>query len=212
MDAQLQFSSNACLFRHEREAHGLHGHGDNPHLCLFEGCDRSVPGFGFPRRWNLFDHMRRVHDYTSSERASSPETSPTAPAASSTTTTTTTTSSSSAASKKKDAAAMGRKKRVLGASGHQTMKRTRSTHSQTNPLKAAQQASAHHRQRLQNAERSYYNCRSRLLEELDKITPQDSSMHDKVNASLQELITLGLSYRHAEAGQTAAKLANGISA
>lgn len=36
MDAQLQFSSNACLFRHEREAHGFHGHGDNPHLCLFE--------------------------------------------------------------------------------------------------------------------------------------------------------------------------------
>lgn len=200
MDAQLQFSSNACLFRHEREAHGLHGHGDNPHLCLFEGCDRSVPGFGFPRRWNLFDHMRRVHDYTSSERASSPEASPTIAGP------------SSAASKKKDAAIISRKKRVLGSSGHQTMKRTRSTQSQTNPLKAAQQASAHHGQRLQNAERNYYNCRSRLLEELDKITPQDSSMHEKVNASLQELITLGLNYRHIEASQTAAKLANGISA
>lgn len=195
MDAQLQFSSNACLFRHEREAHGLHGHGDNPHLCLFEGCDRSVPGYGFPRRWNLFDHMRRVHDYTSSERSSSPEPSPV-----------TSSAAAASSSKKKDTAAL-RKKRVLGSSGHQTMKRTRSTQSaSTNPLKAAQQASAHHGQRLQNAERNYFNCRSRLLEELAKITPQDSSMHDKVNASLQELITLGLSYRHIDASQ-AAKLA-----
>ncbi|OJJ80028.1 putative C2H2 finger domain protein [Aspergillus glaucus CBS 516.65] len=194
MDAQLQFSSNACLFRHEREAHGLHGHGDNPHLCLFEGCDRSVPGYGFPRRWNLYDHMRRVHDYTSSEHPSSPETSPT-------------TSTSSHASKRKEN--LGRKKRVLGPSGTTTMKRTRST-SQTSAIKAAHQATAHHGQRLQNAERNYYNCRSRLLEEISKIMPQDSGMHEKVNASLQELITLGLNYRHIEASQTAAKLASGL--
>ena len=200
MDAQLQFSSNACLFRHEREAHGLHGHGDNPHLCLFEGCDRSVPGYGFPRRWNLHDHMRRVHDYTSSERPSSPETSPV-----------TATSTANQVPKKKDAT-IGRKKRVLGTSGAQTMKRTRSTQSQTNPLKAAQQATAHHGQRLQNAERNYFNCRSRLLEEIGSITPQDTSMHEKVNASLQELITLGLSYRQIDASQTTAKLANGIRA
>jgi hypothetical protein len=76
MDSQLQFSSNAYLFRHEREAHGFHGHGD-PHLCLFEGCDRSVPGYGFPRRWNLFDHMKRVHEYPVCEQPNSPETSPT---------------------------------------------------------------------------------------------------------------------------------------
>ncbi|KAB8279552.1 hypothetical protein F9C07_2283347 [Aspergillus flavus] len=194
MDAQLQFSSNACLFRHEREAHGFHGHGDNPHLCLFEGCDRSIPGYGFPRRWNLFDHMRRVHDYASSDRPSSPDASPT----------------TGQAAKKKEA--VGRKRRVTGVSGAQTMKRTRSTQSQTNPLKAAQQTSAHHSQRLQNAERNYYNCRSRLLEELSKITPQDSSMHEKVNASLQELITLGLNYRHIEASQAAAQIANGLPA
>lgn len=92
------------------------------------------------------------------------------------------------------------------------MKRTRSanTSSHNSALKAAQQASAHHGQRLQNAERNYYNCRSRLLEELSKTTPQNSSMHDKVNASLQELITLGLSYRHIEASQTATKLTSGL--
>ncbi|POS87260.1 hypothetical protein EPUL_002153 [Erysiphe pulchra] len=57
----LSFSSTACLLRHEREAHAMHGHGDKPFLCPYEGCDRSIPGKGFPRRWNLCDHIRRVH-------------------------------------------------------------------------------------------------------------------------------------------------------
>ncbi|RKF57924.1 putative c2h2 transcription factor [Erysiphe neolycopersici] len=57
----LSFSSTACLLRHEREAHAMHGHGDKPFLCPFEGCDRGIPGKGFPRRWNLCDHIRRVH-------------------------------------------------------------------------------------------------------------------------------------------------------
>jgi hypothetical protein len=58
---ELKFSSNACLFRHEREAHGMHFYGKNPHRCCFAGCDRAIEGF--PRRWNLRDHMRRVHKY-----------------------------------------------------------------------------------------------------------------------------------------------------
>lgn len=40
----------------------MHGHGDKPYLCTYEGCDRAVPGNGFPRNWNLRDHMRRVHN------------------------------------------------------------------------------------------------------------------------------------------------------
>lgn len=40
----------------------MHGHGDKPYLCTYEGCDRAVPGNGFPRQWNLKDHMRRVHN------------------------------------------------------------------------------------------------------------------------------------------------------
>ncbi|KAL4809934.1 hypothetical protein BDV18DRAFT_156308 [Aspergillus unguis] len=193
MDAQLHFSSNACLFRHEREAHGLHGHGDNPHLCLFDGCDRSIPGYGFPRRWNLFDHMRRVHDYASSERPSSPDTSPI-----------------TSQPKKKETS--GRKRRVTGVSGAQTMKRTRSTQSQTNPLKALQQTAVHHGQNIQAAERNYFNCHRRLIEQLGAITPQDSAMHDKVNASLQELITLGITYRQAQASHAVAQIANGLPA
>ena len=58
---ELRFSSNACLFRHEREAHGLHNHGKNPYMCKVTTCDRHKPGNGFPRHWNRRDHMRRVH-------------------------------------------------------------------------------------------------------------------------------------------------------
>ncbi|CAJ0553466.1 Ff.00g119780.m01.CDS01 [Fusarium sp. VM40] len=74
-----RFSSTACLLRHEREAHGLHGHGDKPFLCVYEGCERAVPGNGFPRQWNLRDHMKRVHnDHGSS--SGSPTTGPAQPA------------------------------------------------------------------------------------------------------------------------------------
>ncbi|KAH8694974.1 putative C2H2 finger domain protein [Talaromyces proteolyticus] len=190
----LHFSSNACLFRHEREAHGFHGHGDNPHLCLFEGCDRAVPGYGFPRRWNLFDHMKRVHDYTASDQPSSPETA--------------TAAGSGQISRKKDSAGIRKRKVTKPVGGATTMKRTKSTSSQGNAGVKAN--SAQHSQRLQNAEHNYYNCRSRLLEELATIKPQDSTMHEKVNASLQELITLGLNYRQLEASSAATQLANGI--
>ena len=39
----------------------MHGHGDKPYPCPFPGCERSRPGHGFPRKWNLMDHQRRVH-------------------------------------------------------------------------------------------------------------------------------------------------------
>ncbi|KAH7386109.1 hypothetical protein BKA66DRAFT_569410 [Pyrenochaeta sp. MPI-SDFR-AT-0127] len=70
----VQFSSTACLLRHEREAHGMHGHGARPHLCHFRDCERAVPGHGFPRRYNLFDHMKRVHQYEGPTTEPSPPT------------------------------------------------------------------------------------------------------------------------------------------
>lgn len=67
-----RFSSTACLLRHEREAHGLHGHGEKPFLCRYQGCDRALPGNGFPRQWNLRDHMKRVHNDQGSNDGSPP--------------------------------------------------------------------------------------------------------------------------------------------
>ena len=68
--SQIQFSSTACLLRHEREAHGMHGHGPKPHLCYFKDCERAQEGNGFPRRWNLHDHMKRVHEFYGTEPSS----------------------------------------------------------------------------------------------------------------------------------------------
>ncbi|CAI4219185.1 unnamed protein product [Parascedosporium putredinis] len=58
--ADARFSSTACLLRHEREAHRMHGH--QAYNCTYAGCERSLDGKGFPRAWNLKDHMRRVHN------------------------------------------------------------------------------------------------------------------------------------------------------
>lgn len=160
----------------------MHGHGENPHLCHFPACERSIPGNGFPRRWNLHDHMRRVHDYTSSDKASSPEGSPV----------------TGAAGKKKDSAI---RKRKGGSPNSQTMKRVRPVQSQT--AAALKLAQAHSGQQLQNAERSYYACLAQLQEELKNINPQDPTLHEKANARLQELHTLSLNYRYIRAGQLA---------
>ncbi|KAK2772651.1 hypothetical protein FQN53_004498, partial [Emmonsiellopsis sp. PD_33] len=63
------------------------------------------------------------------------------------------------------------------------------------------QSQAQQGQQLQNAERRYYNCLSRLQEDLKNLSPQDQSLHDKANATLQELLTHGREYRQIQAGQ-----------
>ncbi|OQE32345.1 hypothetical protein PENSTE_c001G08591 [Penicillium steckii] len=74
-NSHLCFSSLANLLRHQRVAHGLYGNQDTMTqiLCHFSGCERSKTGFGFARRYQLHDHMQRVHHY--GRRRSSSETS-----------------------------------------------------------------------------------------------------------------------------------------
>ena len=57
----------------------MHGHGNKPHLCHFPDCERAAEDNGFPRRWNLFDHMKRVHDYDHSNKSNSPSPSSSSP-------------------------------------------------------------------------------------------------------------------------------------
>lgn len=54
----------------------MHGHGEKPFLCEYENCDRAVPGNGFPRHWNLRDHMRRVHNDSGVAKSSASGNSP----------------------------------------------------------------------------------------------------------------------------------------
>jgi hypothetical protein len=49
----------------------MHGHGARPNLCHYADCERSTPGQGFPRRYNLFDHMRRVHGWQGDKEVAS---------------------------------------------------------------------------------------------------------------------------------------------
>ena len=63
------------LQREWRQQQAMAAAGDMPphrrdpksHLCYFQSCERAQEGNGFTRRWNLFDHMKRVHDYFRSD-------------------------------------------------------------------------------------------------------------------------------------------------
>lgn len=54
----------------------MHGHGEKPFLCEYENCERAIPGNGFPRHWNLRDHMRRVHNDPGAAKSSTSGGSP----------------------------------------------------------------------------------------------------------------------------------------
>lgn len=179
----------------------MHGHGANPHLCHFQGCDRAAPGNGFPRRWNLHDHMKRVHNYTASDRSSSPEQSP------------------RLAGKKKENTGGIRKRKGPSFAAAATvtsvaMKRVRSISSGSSSgaskppvapsVSRKQTRGTSIGQQIANAERDYDACLTRLKDELSQIHPRDAGMHEKVNATLQELHTLGIKYRLIVAGESPA--------
>ena len=186
---ELQFSSTACLLRHEREAHGMHGHGEKPHLCSFSECDRSVPGNGFPRRWNLFDHMKRVHDYTG-PASSSTSNSPTP---------------SSASSCHPGVATLAiRKRRPSSPSQVEPPKRTRSTTGTKAPGKASKAPAVTLSQgKRQSMQKMWLEQKAAIKARLDSLDPNDTGASDKMAADYAVLQTIGMNIRRQEAGQLA---------
>ena len=186
----VPFSSTACLLRHEREAHGMHGHGEKPHLCSYEDCDRSVPGNGFPRRWNLFDHMKRVHAY-SGPPSSNGSLSPTP---------------SSASSHNQGTATLAfRKRRTSSTSLVDAPKRVKST-TGTKPLtkvpKGLAPSISQGRQR-QSMQKLWQEQKAAIKNRLDYLDPSDISGSEQISADYAILHTIGINIRRQEAGQLA---------
>ncbi|KAL9111822.1 MAG: hypothetical protein Q9227_003881 [Pyrenula ochraceoflavens] len=171
--AQLEFSSNACLFRHEREAHGMHGHGDNPHSCIFPDCDRSKPGQGFPRRWNLWDHMKRVHDYNAAEEEKK-----------------------TAAPKQTSRNSGVRKRKTSNGPTASSVSMKRSTSSQSKAqAKSAAVIQAQNTRRLQETRQNASNVKNRLMDQIQSLDITNQDDIALANASLQELQTYQYEFR-----------------
>ncbi|KAL8657173.1 MAG: hypothetical protein Q9226_002181 [Calogaya cf. arnoldii] len=179
----LAFSSTACLLRHEREAHGMHGHGDKPHLCTYQDCERSIAGNGFPRRWNLFDHMRRVHNHQA--QASSPgSTSPTPSSASSVCPGPSTLTI--------------RKRRTSSSSKAEAMKRTKSNNSTKLMTSVNMQGN-----QLQSMQMVWHQRKAALNARMAALDPTDTAALERINADCAMLQTMAMNMRSQETVRSA---------
>ena len=180
----VPFSSTACLLRHEREAHGMHGHGEKPHLCWFQDCDRSISGNGFPRRWNLFDHMKRVHDHTG-HGSSIESTSP----------------SPSSASSHYQALPL-RKRRPSSPPQTEPMKRTKSNNGTKSLAKASSSIISTNSPGNQHSmQKLWLEQKAAIKARLDSLDPHDAHASEQINAECARLQSIGLTIRHRETGQ-----------
>lgn len=181
----VTFSSSACMLRHEREAHGMHGHGEN--LCYFPACERSQPGNGFRRRWNLGDHMKRMHNYIG----------PAFSAASSSPTPSSTSSLYQGIPSKR--------RRPSNASQAEGTKRTKPKASPRVSSKLAKPiapASSQRKQR-QSMDKMFHEQKVAIVAGLENLDPKDIRASEQLSADYAVLQTIALTIR----GQGASEFA-----
>ena len=179
----MPFSSTACLLRHEREAHGMHGHGEKPNLCTFPDCDRSLPGNGFPRRWNLGDHMKRVHDYTAPARSNA--------------------SSSPSPSVNSYYQGVSSKRRTSNTSHSEGPKRAKQgSSSKPSPkIGKANTVSSSQGKRRQSIDKMWYERKAALTAGLESFDPNDVHASSQINADYTILQNIASSIRQQQASQ-----------
>ena len=147
-------------------------------MCTYEDCDRSNVGNGFPRRWNLRDHMKRVHDYTAPP-SSTGSTSPTP---------------SSASSQYHGKAALAlRKRRTSNNSQASASKRTKATptvnKATSKPPKTNLASQVQKRQ--QTMQKQWNERHAALKERVAVLDPTDTSGYELIRKDHEALSSLG---------------------
>ena len=161
----------------------MHGHGEKPHLCHYEDCDRSLPGNGFPRRWNLFDHMKRVHGFVGTP-SSNGSISPTP---------------SSGNSHKGFSNMAFRKRRPSGVSEEEVPKRPKSITGHKAPPKVPKDSSSSSATRQRKSMQLWQEQKTAIKARLDCLNPDDALGAEQIRADYAILHTIGMNIRSQEA-------------
>lgn len=161
----------------------MHGHGEKPHLCHFVDCDRSQPGNGFPRRWNLGDHMKRVHEYTGPAYSAG--------------------SSSPTPSSDSSYQGVPSKRRTSNSSHVEGQKRAKPATSTKSAQKASRTIAPSTTQgkHRQSMDKMWHEKMAAIKAGLEALDPNDARASDRINADYALLQTIGQTIRRHEANQ-----------